>query len=329
VTQDEFIAARQADWSELDVLLQRAQERGVRRLEAEQIARLAERYRALAGDIARAQGARFSGELVTSLERLAARAHSTLYAAPPWRLRALWELLATGFPRTLRRRAVFFAIAAVLFALPMLAGFIGAMVSPTFASRVLPPAALEQAAESYGQGFRAGRGDGEGAMMTGFYIYNNIGIAFRCFAAGIFFGLGSVFFLVYNGVVIGTMLGHVVSLGYGGNILSFVASHSPFELTAIVIAGGAGLQMGYALVQTDGEPRLASLRRQGPEIIRLVMGAAAMLLIAAFIEGLWSGSSLPLVVKLVAGAVLSVLVAAYLLLAGRERPVETGRGARA
>jgi uncharacterized membrane protein SpoIIM required for sporulation len=182
----------------------------------------------------------------------------------------------------------------------------------------MPQAALQQAAESYGQGFGGGRASGEGAMMTGFYVYNNVGIAFRCFATGIFFGLGSAFFLVFNGLSIGTVLGYVVSIGYGQNILSFIVTHSPFELTAIVISGAAGLQMGHALVATGGETRLGSLRRQGPAILPRVMGAAAMLLGAAMIEGLWSGSSVPIPAKYGVGAAMMVLVALYLSLAGRE-----------
>lgn len=320
MTQDEFIAARHREWSELDRLLETLASRKAAQRDAQQIARLAALYRSLSGDIARAEGASFSHDLRAFLERLAARAHSALYAAPPWRLRAIWDFLAGAFPRTLRRRWQFFLLAALLFVLPMAIGLLGALTSPTFAERVAGQSALAQAADNFGDHYGSGRGEGEGAMMTGFYIYNNVGIAFRCFACGIFFGLGSAFFLVYNGLIIGTVLGYVVSLGYGENILSFVASHSPFELTAIVIAGAAGLQMGWSLVCSKGETRLGSLKRQAPEVMHLVMGAAVMLLIAALIEGLWSGSALPAAFKLGVGSVLSVLVALYLVLAGRGAP---------
>ena len=86
--------------------------------------------------------------------------------------------------------------------------------------------------------------------MAGFYVYNNVGIAFRCFATGVLFGLGSVFFLVYNGLQMGAVAGLLTASGRGFNLLTFVASHGAFELTAIVIPGTAGLVMGYALVDT-------------------------------------------------------------------------------
>ncbi len=318
MTQDEFIALRNGSWADLDALIERLRGRRIRRVPPDDIGRLATLYRALAGDLARARGQHFSGELVTFLERLASRAHATLYAAPTWRLARVTHFLAHGFPVTLRRHARYVAFSAMLFAVPLIVGLVGALVSAGFAERVLPASALQQAAEGYGRGFSAGRGAGEGALMTGFYVYNNVGIAFRCFATGIFFGLGSAFFLLFNGLTIGTVLGYVIRVGHGANILSFIVGHAPFELTAIVIAGAAGLRMGDALVKTNGATRLGSLRAHGAEILALVMGAAAMLLIAASIEGLWSGSSIPAPVKFGTGLVMALLVSVYLWLGGRE-----------
>src|SRR5262249_39672962 len=152
-----------------------------------------------------------------------------------------------------------------------------------------------------------------------FYVYNNVGIAFQCFATGVLFGLGSVFYLIYNGLVMGTVVGWVAHQGHGTNILTFVCGHSTFELTAIVIAGAAGLQMGYALVATGGLTRWGSLRAQAREIAVLVLGAAGMLLCAAAIEGFWSPSSVPKQVKWAAAGGLALLVTLYFLLAGRRR----------
>ncbi len=318
MTQDEFIIAHQSEWAELDQLLGESRDRGVKRMSPFAISRLAALYRGLSADVARAEGSRFGDDLLAHLERLASRAHALLYKAPPWRIRVAWNFLSREFPRTLRRRSGYFTAASVLFFVPMILGIVGAIVSPGFAERVVPASALAQAADNFGDRYGGGRGAGEGALMTGFYVYNNVGIAFRCFAMGVFFGLGSVFFLVFNGVMIGVVLGYVVRIGHGDNILSFVASHSPFELTAIVISGAAGLQMGMSLVRTHGETRLGSLRRQGPEILRLVLGAAVMLLIAALIEGNYSGSALPIPIKLASGAALTLAVVAYLAFAGRD-----------
>jgi uncharacterized membrane protein SpoIIM required for sporulation len=316
-TQDEFVAARRAAWDELDRTL--AADRMLHRLPPRAISRTAALYRALCADLMRARAAGYGPDLVAYLDGLAARAHNALYAAPPYRLAAVWELFARDFPRTLRRRARFLGLAALLFLGPGAVGYVGAVSSPSFAGKVLPEAMLSQMEQAYSEGLAKGRAGGESTLMAGFYVYNNVGIAFRCFATGVLFGLGSVFFLIYNGLVIGTVLGFIVQAGHGRNILTFVSGHSPFELTAIVIAGAAGLQMGYALVATGGRTRIGSLRGQAREIAELVLGAAGMLCIAALIEGFWSPSAVPARVKWLVAASLAVWVATYFLFAGRPR----------
>jgi uncharacterized membrane protein SpoIIM required for sporulation len=173
--------------------------------------------------------------------------------------------------------------------------------------------------EAYRKPLGTDRTSSDDAMMAGFYVYNNVGIAFRCFATGVLFGLGSVFFLLYNGLVMGAVLGWVIGAGHGQNILTFVCGHSSFELTAIVISGTAGLRMGQALLVTHGRTRFGSLRANAPEVARLVLGAAVMLLVAAGIEAFWSSSTVPAPIKWVVAAFLGLLVALYFLLAGRTR----------
>jgi uncharacterized membrane protein SpoIIM required for sporulation len=159
-------------------------------------------------------------------------------------------------------------------------------------------------------------------MMAAFYVYNNVGIAFRCFATGILFGLGSVFFLVYNGLLIGAVAGTVTSAGYGRNLFTFILGHGAFELTAIVISGAAGMVMGYALVDAGQRTRFASLRAKSGDLFRLIMGVALMLLVAALIEGYWSPSPIVAPVKWGVAGALYVLVFTYLLFAGRKSKPE-------
>ena len=314
--QDQFVAARKAEWSELDELL--GQKPALHQLPPAAISRLGALYRSLCSDLMRARSAGYETELLVHLDGLAARAHNLLYGARPVRLFALGGFLVRSFPCTLREHARFFGVASALFLVPLVLALWATLVHPDFAQAVLPREQLEAAAQMYADSL-SGRESGQDAAMAGFYVHNNVGIAFRCFATGILFGLGSVFFLVYNGIVIGTVIGWVIVQGHGENILTFICGHAPFELTAICIAGGAGLQMGYALVRTGGRTRLGSLRAQAAAVGTIVGGAAVMLAIAAAIEGFWSPSGVAAPVKWVVAGVLSAVVAAYLALAGRRR----------
>lgn len=314
-SQDDFVAARTRDWQDLDRLLGTGEGLGAK--DGAAISRTAALYRALCTDLMRARAARFTPDLTAHLDALAARAHAALYGAQPFRVPGVVALFTRDFPRALRANWRAFAIACALLFLPFAVGLLGALGSEEFATKVLPSSALEAMVKMHSGSF--GRDAGTDTGMAGYYVWNNVGIAFRCFATGILFGVGSLFFLVYNGLVMGVQVGYVMAAGNGPYIWTFMCSHAPFELGAIVVAGGAGLQMGYVLVETGGLTRVGSLRRAAPDVARQILGAAAMLLIAALIEGFWSPSSIPAPIKWSASGLGTILIVLYLALAGRDR----------
>jgi uncharacterized membrane protein SpoIIM required for sporulation len=155
-------------------------------------------------------------------------------------------------------------------------------------------------------------------LMFGFYIMNNISITFRLFASGLTFGLGTIFYVVFNGLYLGAATGHLLNVGFASSFFPFVVGHGALELTALVIAGGSGFMLGHALLAPGDHGRLTALRRVVPDAVQLVIGAALMCLGAAFVEAFWSSSaSLPVAVKFLVGGALWALVLGYLLLAGR------------
>ena len=317
MTEDAFVQARAPFWDELALTLEAS--RGLAHQSPERLTRAVALYRSLCADLMRAESAGFGPEVTGRLHALAARAHAAIYRRPGRRRGALLDLLRADFPRALRRERRLFLLALALFLLPALAGFFGARSSRTFALRVLPGDMAAQMEDAYAHGFGDGRDEGIDAAMAGFYIHNNIGIAFRCFATGLIFGLGSAFFLLFNGLQIGAVFGLVTAAGHGRTIFVFGAGHGPFELTAIVIAGTAGLVMGRALLVTNGETRVGSLRRQASTLVALVAGAAVMLAIAAAIEAFWSPAGMSAKVKVAVGALNMALVASYFVFAGRGR----------
>jgi len=312
-----------SDWEELDAILRKASTTRLRKLSKHEILRLPPLYRNVCADLAASQAARYSAPLVDYLRGLAAAAHTLLYARGgsfgrlrDGTLRYGWFV---AFPRTVRARWRAMALAAGLFFVPLAIGAVLTLRDPSFAFRIVPEAMLRPLTESYARGFADGRDAGESAMMASFYINNNIGIALRCFALGIFGGLGSVFYLVQNGISIGAIVGYVTSQGAGMNIVTFVVGHGSLELGAIVLAGGSGLSLGWSIISPGDRTRLASLQSAAREIIVIVFGAAVMLLMAAGLEGFWSASSVPRTIKLAVGAALFLLLSLYVVLAGRGK----------
>src|SRR4029077_13957405 len=127
-------------------------------------------------------------------------------------------------------------------------------------------------------------------MMFGYYIRNNVGVAFQCFAAGLFAGLGSLFFLAYHGVFSAQLARYLVSRGLSPTFFSFIVTHSAFELTAIVLSGAAGLRIGHALLAPGRLTRLQSLVLAARDSAVLLYGVTAMLLVAAAVEAFWSSA---------------------------------------
>lgn len=320
-----FVHARTPLWQELSRKL--SADGPLWKLPPAEISRAAALYRAVSTDLMRARALGCTRDVIAYLDSLTAQAHNALYAAARSDRRLRLVSLALDFPRAFRRAWPFMLASGALFWLPFVLGWFGTLHFSGFAERVLPTSMLESMVDAYSTGFAAGRDADTDASVTGFYVYNNVGIAFRCFATGVLFGLGSIFFLVYNGLVTGTVLGYVQKSGHAHNILTFMCGHSPFELTAIIIAGGAGVRMGYALLGTSGLTRVASLRAIADDLISLILGAAFFLFIAALVEGWWSPSSLPSLVKWAFSALMSLLVLAFLLFAGRSRTPRSPAGA--
>ena len=156
-------------------------------------------------------------------------------------------------------------------------------------------------------------------MMFGFYIRNNIGVAFQCFAGGLFAGLGTLFFLAYNGAFSGALAGYLTERGLSSTFYSFVATHSAFELTAIVLSGAAGLRIGHALLAPGRLTRRQSLVQATRDSAVLLYGVTGMLLVAAAIEAFWSSATwLPPAAKYGGAAVCWTAVLGYFAFQGRR-----------
>jgi uncharacterized membrane protein SpoIIM required for sporulation len=156
-------------------------------------------------------------------------------------------------------------------------------------------------------------------LMFGYYIRNNTGIGFQTFAGGLLFGLGSIFFLAFNGIVIGAIAGHLTHIGYHQAFYVFVIGHSAMELNAIVLSGAAGLKLGGALIHPGRQSRAQALRERGRSAVQLVYGAATMFLIAALIEAFWSPvTHVSPEIKFIVGGILWAVVIVYFGWAGRN-----------
>lgn len=292
---------------------------------ATDVADFPHQYRRLCQHLALAQQRGYSSYLVDPLQQLALRGHQQLYRHRSQLTANILAFLLADFPRLVREQWRFVLIAGLLFFGSLVGIALLVYLFPDLVYSIISP---QQVAEMQGMynpdasrlGRAAERAASEDWMMFGYYVMHNIGIAFQTFAAGLLFGLGSVFFLIFNGLVIGAVSGHLTDIGYGQTFWSFVIGHGAFELSAITLAGAAGLQLGWSLVAPGRLARSEALRLAARKSVRMLCGVMVFLLIAAFIEAYWSSTTrIEPWIKYAVGVALWLLVAAYLTLAGRSR----------
>ncbi|MCR8714158.1 stage II sporulation protein M [Stenotrophomonas indicatrix] len=322
--QEQFVARHQQEWHELEQWLQHragASRRRRRRPGAEEAGDVSfpQRYRRLCQQLALARERGYSPQLVQRLQQLMQHGHGVLYRTPPTRWRRALEFLVADFPLLVRSQARSMWAALAMFAVPALACFVLVQVYPDSIHLLMDNGQIAEMERMYDPSAeRLGRDSGTDWMMFGYYIMNNISIALRTFASGLLAGLGTLLVLLFNGITIGAVAGHLQHIGHGGPFWRFVVGHGAFELTAIVIAGGAGLQLGMKLLAPGRRRRLDALVEGGRIGARLCLGVAFMLLLAAFVEAFWSSiADIPAAVKFSVAGVLWAGVLLWLWRGGR------------
>ena len=315
--QQDFEARYTPDWAILESWLKRkgskqSSDTDEKTISAEQLVPL---YRQLCHHCALARSRGYSPELVDRLNRLALELHHVLYQQNRRLLPKVMYFLFMGFPEALRVNARLIALSAAFFLLPGLAMFVGCLTNNELIYTLMSPEDVWHFETIYDPAnaiLGRERASDTDLYMFGYYIKNNIGISFQVFAGGLLFGLGSVFYLVYNGLAIGGVAGHIVHLGFDETFFPFVVGHGAFELTAIVFSGAAGLRLGLALIDPGPYRRLTALRLAAKDAVWLIYGTTLMLLLAAFLEAFWSSSStVPASVKYTVGAIYWLMVLVY------------------
>lgn len=284
-------------------------------------------YRRTAADLAYAQ-THFPGTDVTAyLNGLVARSHGRVYAGRAGSWRRARDFILRGFPVAVSRRRRLIAATAGLFFAAALAGAGLVTRDRQLAVYFLPPPfhdVLEDAPDTAGEGGAgqdAGRDDGRAAFpasprISSLILVNNVQVAFSAFATGVAAGVGTVYVVAFNGLMLGAL---TALLGGGASALGFwslILPHGVIELTAIFIAAAGGLLLGGALVDPGDLPRRDALAQRGKEAVVLLLGTVPLFVTAAAVEGFFTPLPLPPAAKLAFAGLTLASLALYF----RRRP---------
>lgn len=306
----EFQRSNEACWSELEKAVALPE----RELNAKRFLML---YRTCCEHLALAQARQFPEPIIERLARLTARAHQIVYRQTDLGFARIARVLTRRFPATVRANRLYVAISAMLLLIPAVALGIAVYRRPELVLTMVDSRTAAEFESMYNPSNEVIgrlRDAGGNWMMFGYYIMHNVGIGFECYVTGVIFGIGSVLYLAFNGGFGGVIAGYVASCGFAGTFFPFIATHSAFELTAIVFCGAAGLKLGRAVLLPGRARRATALQAAAHETSVMVFGSAVMLVIAAAIEAFFSSAAwITPTVKLLAAGISWALVCAFFM----------------
>jgi len=328
VNVDEFIAHGRPRWERLSKLLDRIESGGLATLRLEEAREFGRLYRAASSDLLWARGQAASAELVLFLNDLVARGYAQTYPGHRPRLKDALAFYTGGFPRLVRREWKAFVAAWALFLGGGAFGYVAMHLDPS-ASVLLVPAEHQKLDPDKRISDEA-QGDTAGAQtqaaFSSFLFTPNIQGAFLAFALGLTLGVGTSILLFTNGLMLGALAVVYETKGHAVWFWAWILPHGVPEISAICLAGAAGLLLGRALVAPGDRDRASALRAEGKTAVQLVLGTLPIFVVAGLIEGTLSQihePHLPSEVKLLFALAMAALLLVYLLAAGRDR---TGEG---
>jgi len=278
-------------------------------------------YRNLCHHLSISRARHYSPSLVNRLEKLVMCFHQEFYKRKTHFIREIVYYISTGFPRAIRKDKKWFMLSFGLFFGSLSLIFFLIQYNPDIVLKVIDGYQLSSIESMYEPGLdKIGRDRGADTdfQMFGFYIFNNTSIGLRTYASGLVFTIGALITLLFNGLYIGAVAGHLTYIGYHETFWPFVSGHSSLELIAIVISGSAGMKLGYSIISPGRKSRLKSLRDQGKSTVYLMYGVMMMFILAAFVEAYWSSmTEVPSSIKYIVGGALWLLMLVYFLFAGR------------
>ena len=315
---DSFTRARQDDWQALTRLLEQSSN-GVAQLSPAEVQRLGNLYRAATSDLALAQREFPQARVTAYLNQLVARGHAVIYRGEPVAWRQLKTFVRTGFPSLFRDALPFIVVAALLFTLPALLAGVAMLLDPGRAAWLLPADAQRLVVQIEQGELWTDIPVDERPYASSFIMTNNIQVSFLAFAGGVTGGLLTVYVLLFNGLLLGGITGLTGHYGIGFDLWTFVIGHGVLELSAIFITGGAGLMMGWALLNPGLLRRRDALMLAARKAVLLVLGCIPVLITAGVIEGFLSpNAAVSWPVKWTVGVFSGLLFYGYLWLAVRR-----------
>ncbi|KUP08285.1 membrane protein [Bacillus coahuilensis p1.1.43] len=303
-----FVKQHRKNWNDLEsllLLLRRKQHQT-----AENIHLFNQLYQKAAQNLSYATTYFPNEDITAYLNELVGKSHNHLYQEQHSSGRQIKQFFSRDMIQLLSEQWKFVFFAMLLFTLGGIGAFISVINDPVNLYSILP-ASIAQAVDPSSLGSHDGQVDS--SYMSASIMTNNIQVAFLAFAGGITFGILTGYVLMYNGIIVGALAGLFWSHGMTYEFWAYIVPHGMIELTAIFIAGGAGLLMGYKLLVPGRYSRGYQLKLQAVRSVKLLLGTIPLFILAGIIEGFITPAALSLQFKYLVACTTVIGLMVYVL----------------
>jgi uncharacterized membrane protein SpoIIM required for sporulation len=309
ILSNQWLQKRRPYWDRLSWLLNQAAQGGVRRLSPAELRETALLYRQAASDLSTLRQDSTARAYADLVNQLLARAHNIIYSSRRKGFRKIFEFLRDGYPALVQRHFRYVMLSLVIMLSGGALGTVLTLARPQFMRHMLGPEMVDTIEHNkmWTESIVGVEPAASSAIMT-----NNLSVCFLAFAGGIVFGLGAIWSMFNNGMLLGVVGVACAQHGMALDLWSFVAPHGSLELPSIILAGAAGLRLGRGVVFPGIYRWRDSIALAGVESTRMVAGIIPLLVIAGSLEGFFSPSAAPHWLKFTVGGTLFTLLLVWL-----------------
>lgn len=315
----DFEKKNEEKWQRYEMLLKAMEKSGGKGVEG--VEKLPRMLRERCMDLSLARHRMYGGQVCEYLNQQVIRGHKLVARRAGGFFEKFMSFLMLELPRAVRAEWQLLIVCWLFFLIPLLGMMVSVHYDLDWVRSILGSDGMARLDASYGEAavsVSEYRGQsGADFMMFGHYIHNNIGIDFQIIAGGVLAGVGSLFVLLMNGLGVGGAMAYVLEYGSPEKFFTFVAGHSSYELTGMVIAGMAGMRIGMGILNPGRMTRSRALLESGRRGVPLVFGAFLLTFLAACVEGFWSSREMAPMVKYVVGIAGWLGLAVYFIYVGR------------
>lgn len=326
---DRFIEQRRPAWEELSRIVEEVYQRGPKRVQPQALEDMVYLYRQVSADLAHLRTNEADPALVTRINRLVTRAHGQIYRGKARTWPSVLGFFLVEYPRLFRQTFRFTLASFLLCAVVYAMAYQAVQDDPLLVADIMGGMDAEfigdKEAKDITERFAQGIEEMGGGLMSSAITTNNIRVALMAFALGITLGIGTVWVLTVNAAMVGGIAGAFGRSGIESTLWATLLPHGALELTAIVIAGGSGLLLGWSIWCPGWRTRRRAVQEQSILAVKLVLGLVPAFIVAGTIEGFITGNeAIPQAVKVGIGVGALALFVIYLAIGGREKIVRAG-----